>query len=401
MSVSFVKPDIRPGDFELIKQVLESGWITTGPLTKQFEKELTAYTGTKRLATMSSQTMAAELCLRLLGIGPGDEVIVPAYTYSASCSIIYHVGATPVLVDSRPDSFEMDLKLVEEAITEKTKAIIPVDLGGIVCDYDAYFAIAEQKKALFKPSDNRFQQAIGRVIIIADTAHSLGGKYKGQYAGSIADFSNFSFHAVKNLTTAEGGAATWKSIPGIDDEEIYKQYMLLSLHGQNKDALAKTKLGSWEYDIIEPYFKCNLSDIASALGMAQLKRYDEILERRHAIIQRYQEAFADTRIKVYDHGTADNRSSAHLAIVHIEGASAEERNLFIELMAEDGVSCNVHYKPLPMLSAYHKRGFDINNYPNAYAFYENQVSLPLFSLMTDEEVETVIKVAKESLEKLA
>ncbi len=400
MAIPFVKPDIRPEDVEAVVEVLTSGWITTGPKTKQFERELSEYYGTSKTATMSSQTMAAEMTLHLLGIGPGDEVIVPAYTYSASCSIICHVGATPVLIDSKPGSFEMDTELLAAAITERTKAIIPVDYAGMIVDYAKYFEIVEAKKHLFTASDNKIQQALGRVAILADTAHSLGARKDGVYAGAIADFSNFSFHAVKNLTTSEGGAVTWRTIPGIDDEDIYKQFMLLSLHGQNKDALAKTKSGAWEYDIVAPYYKCNLMDITAALGLSQLRRYEEMLDIRHHVIETYQREFSGTKIRIMPHTTENMRSSAHLAVAHIDGADEKIRNRFIELMGEREISCNVHYKPLPMLTAYKNLGFDIKDFPNAYNFYHNHLTLPLYSQMTDEEVAEVCSAAKEVLREL-
>lgn len=401
MAVPFVKPDIRPEDLTIVAEALNSGWITTGPKTKQFERELSAYYGTAMTATMSSQTMAAELTLHLLGIGPGDEVIVPAYTYSASCSIICHVGAKPILIDCRPGSFEMDCDLLADAVNERTKAIIPVDYAGIVVDYQRYFEIVEAKRYLFKPSDNKFQQALGRIAIIADTAHSLGAEKNGKKAGAIADFSCFSFHAVKNLTTAEGGAVTWRSLVGIDDQEIYQQFMLLSLHGQTKDALAKNKLGAWEYDIVAPYYKCNLTDLAAALGLAQLQRYDEMLATRHRIIKMYHSNFTGSALEIWPHTSASAHSSAHLAIAHLRGADEKLRNRFIELMGEEGISCNVHYKPLPMLTAYRDLGYDIEDFPQAYTFYANEVTLPLYSLMTDEEVAAVCAAVHRVLKKLA
>ena len=388
MKIPFSPPDIIEEEIAEVVDTLKSGWITTGPKTKRFEEALSVYCGTKRTACLNSATAAAEMTLRLLGIGPGDEVITCAYTYTASASVVCHVGAQLVMVDTAKDSFQMDYDRLEAAITEKTKAIVPVDLGGVPCDYDRIYEIVERKRALFRPA-NALQEAIGRVIILADAAHALGAEYHGKRVGSIADFTTFSFHAVKNLTTGEGGAATWREIPGVDSDSLYQQYMLLSLHGQNKDALTKTKLGAWEYDIVEPYFKCNMTDMAAALGLSQLKRYESILARRADLINFYNSAFQDSRIVPIRHFDDAYRSSGHLYITRIEGADEEERNKIINAMAAEGVSANVHYKPLPMLTAYKNLGFDINNYPNAYNMYKNEITLPLNTVLTDEQAARV------------
>lgn len=388
MKVPFSPPDIGEAEIAEVVDTLRSGWITTGPKTKQFERELAEYCHTGRAACLSSQTTAAEMTLRLLGIGPGDEVITTAYTYTATASVICHVGATPVLVDVARDSYEMDYDAMERAITERTKVVIPVDLGGILCDYRRVFEIVERKKALFHPA-NDLQRAIGRVIVMADGAHSVGGMRDGKISGEAADFTCFSFHAIKNLTTAEGGAVTWRSIPGVDNEELYRQYMLLSLHGQSKDALKKSRPGDWEYDIVEPYYKCNMTDIQASLGLAQLRRYDSILERRHEIIRRYNEKLSGHGLRLPQHVGENFRSSGHLYIVRIEGADEQERNEVIVRMGEREIACNVHYKPLPMLTAYRKRGFDIKDYPNAYDLYHNAVSLPLNTCLTDEQIDFV------------
>ena len=397
MKIPFVKPDIGEGEIKAVQDVLCSGWITTGPVTKEFELELAKYLGTNRVATVNSQTAGAELVLRLLGVGQGDEVIVPAYTYSASCSIIYHCGAKAVMIDSRDQSAEMNYDLLEKAITERTKVIIPVDLGGIPCDYDRIFDIVEKKKEMFK-ANNELQKKFGRIVVLADTSHSLGAAYKGVMTGAVADFSSFSFHAVKNLTTAEGGAITWKPRVDLDDEKIYKEFMLLSLHGQTKDALNKTESGQWEYDIVAPLYKCNLTDVASSIGLNQLKRYPEMLKRRENIVKRFDEAFLEMGLEVMNHFKDDGISSYHLYLLKLPGKTEKERNRFIVAMDKKGVTCNVHYKPLPMLSAYQNLGFDIQDYPKAYAYYENLVSIPLYSTLTDEEVEYIILCVKETLE---
>lgn len=396
MKIPFSPPDVGEEEIREVVDTLKSGWITTGPKTKLFENKIAEYCGTEKAVCLNSQTACAEMSLRILGIGPGDEVITSAYTYTASASVIYHVGATPVLVDIGKDSLEMDYDQLETKITEKTKAIIPVDLGGVICDYDRIYDIVNKKKALFKPS-NEIQEKMGRIAVVADGAHSFGARKNGKPSGSFADFTNFSFHAVKNLTTAEGGASVWKTIDGIDNEYIYKQFMLLSLHGQTKDALSKTGLGNWEYDIVEPYYKCNMTDIMAALGLAQLRRYGNMLDRRLELVKKYDEAFADLPVTVLQHYGDNFRSSCHLYLVNVLGKTREECNQIIDKMAEDGIATNVHYKPLPLLSAYKKRGFDIKDYPNAFARYSNIISLPLYSTMTDEEIDYVIDCFKKAL----
>lgn len=397
--VPFFRPDITEQEIEAVSEVLRSGWITTGPKTKQFEQELAKYFGVNRVAALNAQTNAAHCCLHLLGIGPGDEVIIPSYTYSASCSVVYHVGATPVMIDCEEDSFEMDYEAMTEAITERTKAIMPVDIGGVVCDYDKIFDAVDNRRHLFQ-AKGQYQEKMGRIAVISDAAHAVGASRNGVKAGVIADFSNFSFHAVKNLTTGEGGAASWRPIDGVDDDEIYRQYMLLSLHGQTKDALSKMDSGSWEYDIVEPYFKCNMTDSAAALGLVQLRRYEVMQARRKFIVQRYMEAFAPYEVSWLEHFHENTESSLHLFLLRLTGRTEEERNRFIARAGEKGVSLNVHYKPLPMLSAYSKRGFSIEHYPNAYAQYQNEVSLPLFSSMSDDELQYVIRTVCQCLEEL-
>ena len=396
MKIPFSPPDVGEEEIREVVDTLKSGWITTGPKTKLFEEKIAEYCGTEKAVCLNSQTACAEMSLRILGIGPGDEVITSAYTYTASASVIYHVGATPVLVDIGKDSLEMDYDQLETKITEKTKAIIPVDLGGVICDYDRIYDIVNNKKDLFKPA-NEIQEKIGRIAVVADGAHSFGARKNGKPSGSFADFTNFSFHAVKNLTTAEGGASVWKTIDGIDNEYIYKQFMLLSLHGQTKDALSKTGLGNWEYDIVEPYYKCNMTDIMAALGLAQLRRYGNMLDRRLELVKKYDEAFADLPVTVLKHYGDNFRSCCHLYLVNVLGKTREECNQIIEKMAEDGIATNVHYKPLPLLSAYKKREFDIKDYPNAFARYSNIISLPLYSTMTDEEIDYVIDCFKKAL----
>ena len=381
---------MRPNFKNEVREAILSGWITTGPRTKELEKQIAAYVGTERAVCLNSQTACAEMALRLLGIGEGDEVIVPAYTYTASASIVYHVGAKIVFVDVQKDSLEMDYDAVEKAINERTKAIIPVDLAGIPCDYDRIFAIAERKKGLFHPA-NDIQRAIGRVAICADAAHAFGASWHGKMVGAIADFSSFSFHAVKNFTTAEGGALTWRTIPGIDNEALYHQVQLLSLHGQSKDALAKTQLGAWEYDIVGPWYKCNMTDIVAAIGLIQMKRYPALLARRREIIKRFDAAFKPLGIEVLSHYTDDYVSSGHLYLTRIPGASPEERQEIIVKMAERGIATNVHYKPLPMMTAYKQLGFDIKDYPNAYAHFANEITLPLHTRLTDEEIDYIIE----------
>jgi dTDP-4-amino-4,6-dideoxygalactose transaminase len=398
MNISFSPPDMSDMEIQEVADTIKSGWITTGPKTKELERQIAKYVGVNRCVCLNSQTACGEMALRVLGIGAGDEVIVPAYTYSASASIVDHVGAKIVFVDVQEGCLEMDYDKMEAAITEKTKAIIPVDLGGVPCDYDKIFAIVEKKKALFQPK-NEIQKAIGRVAVCADTAHAFGASWHGKMCGSIADFSSFSFHAVKNFTTAEGGALTWRTIPGIDDEEIYHKLQLLSLHGQSKDALAKTKLGAWEYDIVGPWFKCNMTDIMAGIGLAQMKRYPAMLARRKDIISRYDAAFKPLGIEVLDHYNDNHQSSGHLYITRIPGAGLEERQEIIVKMAEAGIATNVHYKPLPMMTAYKNLGFDIKDYPNAYKRFVNEITLPLHTCLTDEEVEYIIenycKIVKE------
>ena len=398
MNISFSPPDMSELEIQEVADAIKSGWITTGPKTKELERQIAKYVGVNRCVCLNSQTACGEMALRILGIGAGDEVIVPAYTYSASASIVDHVGAKIVFVDVQEGCLEMDYDKMEAAITEKTKAIIPVDLGGVPCDYDKIFAIVEKKKALFQQK-NEIQKAIGRIAICADTAHAFGASWHGKMCGSIADFSSFSFHAVKNFTTAEGGALAWKTIPGIDDEEIYHQLQLLSLHGQSKDALAKTKLGAWEYDIVGPWFKCNMTDIMAGIGLAQMKRYPAMLARRKEIIAKYDAAFKPLGVEVLDHYNDEHQSSGHLYITRIPGAGLKERQEIIIKMAEAGIATNVHYKPLPMMTAYKNLGFDIKDYPNAYKRFENEITLPLHTCLTNEEVEYIIenycKIVKE------
>lgn len=393
-NVPFSPPDISETEIQGVVEALKSGWITTGPRTKEFERRIAEFCGTNKAVCLNSATACEESILRLLGIGEGDEVITSAYTYTASASPIVHVGAKVVLVDVAEDSFEMDYDKLEAAITEKTKAIVPVDLGGVICDYERIYEIVERKKELFHP-ENEIQKAIGRIAVVADAAHAFGAKKKlgGEWkmCGSIADFTSFSFHAVKNLTTAEGGALTWKEIPGIDDEWIYKQFMLLSLHGQSKDALAKTKLGAWEYDILSPAYKCNMTDIMAAIGLAQMDRYEGLLKRREEIIETYDRALKPLGIQVLDHYGEDHRSTGHLYLTRIPGIDRETANQIIEKMAEAGIATNVHYKPLPLLTAYKNLGFRMEDYPNAYKQFENEITLPLHTLLSDEDVEYVVE----------
>lgn len=390
MKIPFSPPDITEKEIEQVSEALRSGWITTGPKTKELEREVADLCGVNHAVCLNSQTACAEMTLRLLGIKEGDEVITCAYTYTASASVVFHVGAKLILIDTQRDSLEMDYEQLENAITEKTKVIIPVDLGGVPCDYDKIFSIVERKKGLFHPA-NKIQESIGRVIVMADAAHAFGATWKEKPVGSIADFSNFSFHAVKNFTTAEGGAAVWKDIDGIDNEEIYHQYQLLSLHGQSKDALAKTQLGAWEYDIIGPWFKCNMTDVVAGIGLAQMKRYKGLLERRKEIIGKYDAAFKPIGIEVLNHYTENHQSSGHLYITRVPGITLEQRHEIIVKMAEAGVACNVHYKPLPMMTAYKNMGFDIKDYPNAHKRFENEITLPLHTKLTDDEVDYVIE----------
>lgn len=389
MKISFSPPDISEREIAEVVDTLKSGWITTGPKTKRFEREIAEYCNVNKAVCLNSQTACAEMALRVLGIGEGDEVITTAYTYTATAAVVCHVGAKLVLVDTQTDSLEPDYDAIEKAINERTKTIIPVDLGGVPCDYDRIFDIVNAKKSLFRPA-NRIQEAIGRVVVLADTAHAFGAVYKDKKVGSIADFSAFSFHAVKNLTTAEGGALTWRTINGIDDEEIYKTVQLLSLHGQNKDALAKTKFGAWEYDVVAPWYKCNMTDIMAALGLAQLSRYDGMLARRKAIIERYDSALKPLGVKVLPHFTGDHKSSGHLYITEILNLTYEQRGEIINRMAEREIACNVHYKPLPLLTAYKNLGFDVKDYPNAYDHFAHEITLPLHTCLTDEEADYVI-----------
>ena len=388
-NIPFSPPDMTEAEVKEVSEAILSGWITTGPRTKELEKQIAAYVGVNKAVCLNSQTACAEMALRILGIGEGDEVIVPAYTYTASASIVCHVGAKLIFVDVQQDCLEMDYDAVEAAITPKTKAIIPVDLAGVPCDYDRLMNIVESKRDIFHAA-NDIQKALGRIAICADAAHSFGASKKGQMIGSIADFSSFSFHAVKNFTTAEGGALTWKSIPGIEDEEIYRMVQLFSLHGQSKDALAKTKLGAWEYDIIGPWYKCNMTDIMAALGLIQMKRYPQMLQRRKEIIQRYDQAFQAIGVEVLNHYRETHQSSGHLYITRIPNITTEQRQTIIEQMAEHGIATNVHYKPLPMMTAYKNMGFDIKDYPNAYAHFANEITLPLHTRLTDEEIEYII-----------
>lgn len=392
-NIKFSPPDISEEDILAVTETLRSGWITTGPKTKLFETRIANYCGTSSAVALNSATACLESTLRLLGIGNGDEVITSAYTYTASCSVICHVGATPVIVDTAKDSFEIDYAKLEKSITSKTKAIISVDLGGVMCDYKKIFEIVNLKKPIFEPK-NEIQEAFGRIIVLADGAHSFGAEQFGKKSGSVADFTCFSFHAVKNLTTAEGGAVTWKNILDVSDDEVYKNYMLLSLHGQNKDALEKSKAGAWEYDIMYPAYKCNMTDIMAALGLSQLKRYDNILRRRREIAKIYNEGLANENIQVLPSLSEHAMSSCHLYMTRLLGKSENFRNKFIENMANAGIVTNVHYKPLPMLTAYKNLGFDIKNYPNAYAMYSNEVTLPLHTLITDDEVNYIIKIYK-------
>ena len=389
-NIPFSPPDMTEAEVNEVRDAILSGWITTGPRTKELERQIASYVGTERAVCLNSQTACAEMALRLLGIGEGDEVIVPAYTYTASASVVYHVGAKIVFVDVQKDCLEMNYEAVEKAITERTKAIIPVDLAGIPCNYDRLFEIVENKKALFRPT-NDIQRALGRIAICADAAHAFGASWHGQMVGSIADFSSFSFHAVKNFTTAEGGALAWRTIPGIDNEALYHQVQLLSLHGQSKDALAKTQLGSWEYDIVGPWYKCNMTDIAAALGLVQMKRYPALLARRKEIIERYDAAFKPLGVEVLRHYTDEYTSSGHLYLTRIPNASLEERQQIIVKMAERGIATNVHYKPLPMMTAYKNLGFDIADFPNAYAHFANEITLPLHTRLTDEEINYIIE----------
>lgn len=397
MNIPFSPPDITETEIEEVIAALKSGWITTGPKTKEFERQISEYCGSEKTVCLSAATTALEMTLRVLGIGKGDEVIVPAYTYTASCSVICHVGATPVMVDSQTDREEMDYDKMAEAITDKTKAIIPVDIAGILCDYDRIFKVIEAKKDMFTPS-NDIQKAFNRIIVVADSAHGFGAIQNNKRAGTLADFTCFSFHAVKNLTTAEGGAVTWKGHENLNSEKIYKDYQIYSLHGQTKDALEKTQKGSWEYDILIPAYKCNMTDVQAGIGLGQLKRYASMLERRHEIVKRYEEAFEGTRVITPRHTSENHTSSGHLYLTRLEGVDLKARNEIIIKMEERGISTNVHYKPLPLLTAYKNLGFDIADYPNAYNLFENEISLPIYSTLSDDEVDYITKNLLEILE---
>ncbi len=396
LTIPFSPPDITEAEVAQVTEALLSGWITTGPKTKLLEKQVAEYTRSPKAVCLNSQTACAEIALRILGVGKGDEVITSAYTYTASASVIAHVGAKIVLIDCQKDGLEMDYQALERAITKKTKAIIPVDLGGVACDYDKLFEIVERKKSLFRPK-TELQKKLGRIAIVADAAHAFGGEWKGKKIGEIADFTNFSFHAVKNFTTAEGGAMTWRHIEGVDDEEIYRLAQLYSLHGQSKDALAKTKIGAWEYDVVGTWYKCNMTDVAAAMGLAQFERYPAMLERRKEIIRKYDEAFLPLGVKTLAHYGEDYQSSGHLYFTWVPNVDDKARREIIIKMAEKGVACNVHYKPLPMHTAYKKLGFDIKKFPNAYAHYTNEITLPLHTRLTDEEAEYVIESYKSVL----
>jgi dTDP-4-amino-4,6-dideoxygalactose transaminase len=390
MIVQFSTPDISELEINEVSEALRSGWITTGCRTKELERRVAKWIGTKKCICLNSQTACAEMALRVLGIKQGDEVITSAYTYTASASVVCHVGATLKLIDIREDSLEMDYDALESSITDKTKVIIPVDIGGIPCDYDRIFEIVEKKKDLFKPA-NEIQKAYGRIIVMADAAHAFGAKWHGKMVGTVADISNFSWHAVKNFTTGEGGCITWNSIDGIDDCQIYNQLNLLSLHGQSKDALAKTQLGEWEYDIVGTWYKCNMTDIAAAIGLKQLERYPKMLARRKEIIEKYDASLKPFGIQVLNHYTDDYQSSGHLYITRMPGITPEQRNEIIIKMGKAGIACNVHYKPLPMHTAYKNMGFDIKDYPNAYKYFANEITLPLHTCLTDEMVEYVLE----------
>ena len=396
MKISFSPPDITEKEIEYVAEAMRSGWITTGPRTKELERKIAEFTGTERAVCLNSATAALEMSLRLLGIGPGDQVITSAYTYTASASVVRHVGAELVLIDTDGCGYEMDYDSLEAAITEKTKAVIPVDYAGAMCDYDRIYAAIERKKELFRPS-TPIQEKIGRVAVLADSAHGFGASRKGKKSGQAADLTCFSFHAVKNFTTAEGGAVVWNPALGLDNEETYRWFMLASLHGQSKDALAKTQVGSWEYDIVYPAYKCNMTDIMAAIGLAQMERYPGLLARRREIIERYDAAFKPLGLIPLDHYGDDRCSSGHLYPLRIPGFGEAERNRVITAMGERGVACNVHYKPLPMMTAYKDLGFDIKDYPRAFAQYENEVTLPLHTKLTDEEIEYVIASLKEVL----
>ena len=400
MNIPFSPPDISDAEIEQVVAALKSGWITTGPKTKQLEKEIAEFLGTNRAACLNSSTAAMEMTLRLLEVGPGDEVIVPAYTYTATCSVVCHVGATPVIVDIQKDIPEMDYEKLEEVITEKTKVVIPVDLAGIPCDYDRLYEVLEKCKRKYTPAEGTLQDKFSRLIVLSDSSHGFGAEKAGKKSGQLADFTSYSFHAVKNFTTAEGGAVTWLPIDGVNDEWIYKQYMNLSLHGQTKDALNKTQLGSWEYDIVSPAYKCNMTDLQAGVGLAQMDRYPEMLEKREYIVKKYNEAFKDLDVSVMPHYTDINKSSGHLYLMRVNGASEEQRNEIITKLAEMGIATNVHYKPLPMMTAYKNMGFDIKDYPNAYDFYKNEITLPLYTKLTDKQLDYIIAGVRSVLKEI-
>ena len=394
MKIPFSPPDITEQEAQEVTAALLSGWITTGPRTKQLERDIAQLCGVEKAVCLSSATASLESILQMLGIGPGDEVITTAYTYTATASVVCHIGATLRFVDTQKDSLEMDYDQMADAINERTKAVIPVDLAGIPCNYEKVFAAVESKRSLFRPN-NELQKSFGRVMVVADGAHALGAKWRGQMVGAIADFTSFSFHAVKNFTTGEGGALTWRSREGIDNEKLYKEFQLLTLHGQSKDALEKSELNSWEYDIIYPGYKRNMTDVVAAIGLVQMKRFPALLARRKELIHRYDEALKNENVKVLPHYTDDYTSSGHLYLVRLEGRNSDERNKVINQMAERGIATNVHYKPLPMMTAYKRLGFDIKNFPNAYHFFENEITLPLYTKLTDEQVDYILENFKD------
>lgn len=394
MKIPFSPPDITEQEAQEVTAALLSGWITTGPRTKQLEKNIASFCGVEKAVCLNSATASLESILQMLGIGPGDEVITTAYTYTATASVVYHIGATLRFVDTQKDSLEMDYDQMADAINERTKAVIPVDLAGIPCNYEKVFKAVESKKHLFRPNNN-LQKSFGRVIVVADGAHALGAQWRGQMVGAIADFTSFSFHAVKNFTTGEGGALTWRNHQGIDNEKMYKEFQLLTLHGQSKDAFEKSTLNSWEYDIIYPGYKRNMTDVIAAIGLVQIKRYPALLARRKQLIERYNKALKDENVSVLPHFTDDHISSGHLYLVRLTGRDSNDRNQVINQMAERGIATNVHYKPLPMMTAYRKLGFDIKNFPNAYHFFENEITLPLYTKLTDEQVDYILENFKD------
>ena len=394
MKIPFSPPDITEQEAQEVTAALLSGWITTGPRTKQLEKNIASLCGVEKAVCLNSATASLESILQMLGIGPGDEVITTAYTYTATASVVYHIGATLRFVDTQKDSLEMDYDQMADTINERTKAVIPVDLAGIPCNYEKVFEAVESKRHLFRPN-NDLQKSFGRVIVVADGAHALGAQWRGQMVGAIADFTSFSFHAVKNFTTGEGGALTWRNHQGIDNEKMYKEFQLLTLHGQSKDALEKSTLNSWEYDIIYPGYKRNMTDVIAAIGLVQMKRFPALLARRKQLIERYNETLKDENVSLLSHYTDDYTSSGHLYLVRLTGRDSNDRNQVINKMAERGIATNVHYKPLPMMTAYRKLGFDIKNFPNAYHFFENEITLPLYTKLTDEQVDYILENFKD------